>query len=651
MFLASVTFIAALAIGAVMFSDSRKFSRGYVIRSSLLDETVVKLHACARCARQPMWRPGQRRAWARRRLAVPAARAELRLGRLRARRHARRVQRRRGRRRRRRPHAVRPLRRVDPVEDPAKYFVTSDDMNRGALAQEMILSLTPRLRRRPRPAQLVTQPRSRRINAAAAPPRVDAAALRAAEAPPPSARTSELLRGIAVPLHRELPLRGARTRCGGASAASSPVRAWRQQERRAGLTIATELRQCNLRAQLRAAAPLERARFWLLADALLEAEQSAARSLAPRRAVPRFVRTAPAELQARSTHRTAIVFVAAARVSGARGVYRQTRRGVAAGGDSTARARSPVPNRSYGGASSARVAAAALGPIAPPPPPPLPRGMRGRRELRRIALRGRRWLSPRPPPRARSCCCPCRRPARAIALLRGDREGVQSEVIVSVPNIATADELQALFAAGLAACEARDAPPPSPRGAGRRRASARASGRNRFMVSDTFGLDTVLSCEEVLLRVLDRVDEQMPSVYPHLFAPCDEWKERQPNTAQGGPSLASPPPELAETCPSLRELYMAGELEWSEGEPAINVYTAGGRFGAHKDHLALTVLVPLTAPDEFAGGGTGFWAADSGGPPLPGLEKSELADGQAPAGAPTVVRSRRSARRSSSAAT
>ena len=50
------------------------------------------------------------------------------------------------------------------------------------------------------------------------------------------------------------------------------------------------------------------------------------------------------------------------------------------------------------------------------------------------------------------------------------------------------------------------------------------SGRNRFMVSDTFGLDTVLSCEEVLLRVIDRVDEQMPSVYPHLFAPCDEWK-------------------------------------------------------------------------------------------------------------------------------
>ena len=33
---------------------------------------------------------------------------------------------------------------------------------------------------------------------------------------------------------------------------------------------------------------------------------------------------------------------------------------------------------------------------------------------------------------------------------------------------------------------------------------------------------------------------------------------------------------LQDACPSLRDLYMAGELEWSEGEPAINVYTAGG---------------------------------------------------------------------------
>ena len=48
-----------------MFSDSRKFARGYVIKSSLLNQTVVTLHACTRpeCALQPMWRPGQRRTW------------------------------------------------------------------------------------------------------------------------------------------------------------------------------------------------------------------------------------------------------------------------------------------------------------------------------------------------------------------------------------------------------------------------------------------------------------------------------------------------------------------------------------------------------------------------------------------------------------
>ena len=41
------------------------------------------------------------------------------------------------------------------------------------------------------------------------------------------------------------------------------------------------------------------------------------------------------------------------------------------------------------------------------------------------------------------------------------------------------------------------------------------------------------------------------------------------------------------------------------------MYTDGGYFGAHKDHLALTILIPLTSPDtSFGGGGTGFWAGN-----------------------------------------
>lgn len=57
--------VASFAMAAIMLSDTRKFSRGYVIRESLLDETVVTLHACSRpsCAVNPMWRPGQRRVW------------------------------------------------------------------------------------------------------------------------------------------------------------------------------------------------------------------------------------------------------------------------------------------------------------------------------------------------------------------------------------------------------------------------------------------------------------------------------------------------------------------------------------------------------------------------------------------------------------
>ena len=73
------------------------------------------------------------------------------------------------------------------------------------------------------------------------------------------------------------------------------------------------------------------------------------------------------------------------------------------------------------------------------------------------------------------------------------------------------------------------------------------------------------------------------------------------------------PPQtyFGETYSGLRDLYMMGALEWSEGEPAINIYTFSGYFGCHKDHLALTILIPLTnAGEDFEGGGTGFWAGN-----------------------------------------
>ena len=50
----------------------------------------------------------------------------------------------------------------------------------------------------------------------------------------------------------------------------------------------------------------------------------------------------------------------------------------------------------------------------------------------------------------------------------------------------------------------------------------------------------------------------------------------------------------------------------------------GGEFYAHQDHQALTVLVPLSEPHSFEGGGTGFWAA------APAAAAREAADRHAP---------------------
>ena len=64
---------------------------------------------------------------------------------------------------------------------------------------------------------------------------------------------------------------------------------------------------------------------------------------------------------------------------------------------------------------------------------------------------------------------------------------------------------------------------------------------------------------------------------------------------------------------SLTELYQLDCLTYASREPAINVYTKGGKFLAHEDGQQMTILIPLTSPDEFGGGGTAFWSQESRG--------------------------------------
>jgi len=177
----------------------------------------------------------------------------------------------------------------------------------------------------------------------------------------------------------------------------------------------------------------------------------------------------------------------------------------------------------------------------------------------------------------------------------GDAIG-QGEAVVCIPAITSEEECLELFAAGVSASGGR--------------IGAAQNGRSRLSVSDpnAFSPDVVMNCDEILLRVLDHIDENIPSVYDTLFKPSETWISKQPLNAQLEQPTTPPPIYISGTCESLRELYLMGQLEWSEGEPAINVYEDTGYFGAHKDHLALTVLIPLTSPDhDFLGGGTGFW--------------------------------------------
>lgn len=179
-----------------------------------------------------------------------------------------------------------------------------------------------------------------------------------------------------------------------------------------------------------------------------------------------------------------------------------------------------------------------------------------------------------------------------VSLARG-------ELVVEIPEVATSEECNDLFRAALHA---------------RSQSTDPQRGRSRFSVSDPQNFDpsVVFTCDEILLRVIDYIDEELPEIYESLFQPNTQWLSNQPLNPQGEELTVPPSDFLSETCNSLRDLYMMGELEWSEGEPAINVYEETGYFGAHKDHLALTILIPLTDPAAFTGGGTGYWANNRG---------------------------------------
>jgi hypothetical protein len=114
-------------------------------------------------------------------------------------------------------------------------------------------------------------------------------------------------------------------------------------------------------------------------------------------------------------------------------------------------------------------------------------------------------------------------------------------------------------------------------------ARERAAVRNT-PCADPLPADVDQLLQRILMRAATLIDEQVPAIASTLF---------------DGEAIA--------------QLMADNRLKYSSREPAINVYSSGGEFLPHKDSQSLTVLIPLSSPDDFVGGGTSFWSQDSRG--------------------------------------
>lgn len=135
----------------------------------------------------------------------------------------------------------------------------------------------------------------------------------------------------------------------------------------------------------------------------------------------------------------------------------------------------------------------------------------------------------------------------------------------------------------------------------------------RMPIKTMLCADSQALCDTALLRGVARLRDQLPLLLPTLFG--------------GESGIGCPPPS-----PISSSIARDERLIFVSGEPACNVYFAGGHFRPHEDQQALTVLVALSDRTEFTGGGTAFWSEADRPPPIgPGVYT------RAAAGPPTMV--------------
>ena len=155
----------------------------------------------------------------------------------------------------------------------------------------------------------------------------------------------------------------------------------------------------------------------------------------------------------------------------------------------------------------------------------------------------------------------------------------ENRSVVRVPAFATAAEVELLRAEGERAAEAQEQNPHSSSTTRQRlEVFARSLHSSGTLSSLSIAVQTL--AESLVRRAIRLVQTELPALADAI-----------------GLTLCT-----AQT-----------ELHYSEGEPAINVYSGpGGDFKAHQDMRALTLLLPLTSPQtDYQDGGTAFYAPDA----------------------------------------
>lgn len=130
--------------------------------------------------------------------------------------------------------------------------------------------------------------------------------------------------------------------------------------------------------------------------------------------------------------------------------------------------------------------------------------------------------------------------------------------VIVVPELITPSECSTLVAAAKGAARQEE---PAP--------------RLRLPIDEKLHPDEQQRAHEVLNRALRLVEAELPELATLLF----------------GQSI--------DLC-GMEKMY-------ATYEPALNIYEVGGDFEPHRDKHSLSVLIPLTPPDSFSGGGTAFW--------------------------------------------